>query len=911
MFRFLLVLLISLPSWVFSQSTIKGKLVDENGAAVKGALITIFNTELSTTSADDGSFELQNVPTGNQRIFVASEGHDLLKLASEITAGENQLSTITVLTENIRASETDLPTTSEGGSEDRDTDNGQVASALNAARDVFASAATFTFNAARFRLRGYDDDNNLTLMNGAPMTDLANGRNTYNLWGGLNDVMRSRETSYGLQPVNYNFGTLGSTVAIDSRASRQRKQLQVSYALSNRSYDNRLMLTYGTGLLKNGWSFAGSLSRRWADEAFVQGTFFDGYSGFIAAEKIINTKHAVALTGFASPSRAGRSAPAIQEVYDLAGSNYYNANWGYQNGVKRNASVRRNNQPIFILTHDWKIDDRANVLTSIHYSKGTVRQSGLDWLNAPDPRPDYYRNLPSFDPFFGENPAQFAIDRETRRQYFLNNPNQLQIQWDDLYAANYLSGDTARYILQDRVTDNRRAGFNTIYNRIINDHLTIASGLNYLNQRTENYTEVNDLLGAQFYPDINRFAQLQNNISSSQLANDLNNPGRVVKVGDRYGYDYIANISEVNAWMQGVWKFNRFDYFAAGQLTSNGFYREGKMKNGIFPTRSFGKSEVQRFFNYNIKGGTTFKYNGRNYLYANIALGTRAPYFEDVFVSPRSRNDVIANPRNVNFRSVEAGYLYRAPKMKAKVTGYLTQFKNETETKTFYHEDFRTFLNYSISKIAKRHVGLELALERNIGKGLSANAVAAIGQYYYSDRPEATITYDNQDTLVANKETVFFKNLRLGNGAQTAFTIGLNYRSKKFWFLNLNVNFFDNIYIDPNPSRRTATALELLDDGSPVREAILKQTRIDGQMTVDLFGGWSWRMNNKFKSLKRPTFIVLNLGVNNILNNTSFITGGFEQLRFDFSDRNVNKFPPRLNYGLGTNYFISVTYRMN
>jgi hypothetical protein len=56
-------------------------------------------------------------------------------------------------------------------------------------------------------------------------------------------------------------------------------------------------------------------------------------------------------------------------------------------------------------------------------------------------------------------------------------------------------------------------------------------------------------------------------------------------------------------------------------------------------------------------------------------------------------------------------------------------------------------------------------------------------------------------------------------------------------------------------------------------------------------------------------FLALNAGVNNILNNKSIITGGFEQLRFDVENKDVNKFPPRLFYAFGLNYFLSATIR--
>jgi hypothetical protein len=62
--------------------------------------------------------------------------------------------------------------------------------------------------------------------------------------------------------------------------------------------------------------------------------------------------------------------------------------------------------------------------------------------------------------------------------------------------------------------------------------------------------------------------------------------------------------------------------------------------------------------------------------------------------------------------------------------------------------------------------------------------------------------------------------------------------------------------------------------------------------------------------MKKSTYLYFNLGVNNITNNKDFITGGFEQLRFDFDDRRVDKFPNRYSYAFGINYFASVTFRM-
>lgn len=122
-------------------------------------------------------------------------------------------------------------------------------------------------------------------MNGAVVTDLANGRVEFNIWSGLNDVVRSRDNSLGLSPANFAFGGIGGGSSIDSRASKQRKQFSISYASSNRVYDNRLVVTYGSGVSAKGWSYSVSGSRRWADEGYIPGTFYDGTSFFGSVEK--------------------------------------------------------------------------------------------------------------------------------------------------------------------------------------------------------------------------------------------------------------------------------------------------------------------------------------------------------------------------------------------------------------------------------------------------------------------------------------------------------------------------------------------------------------------------------------------------------------------------------------------------
>jgi hypothetical protein len=78
---------------------------------------------------------------------------------------------------------------------------------------------------------------------------------------------------------------------------------------------------------------------------------------------------------------------------------------------------------------------------------------------------------------------------------------------------------------------------------------------------TENYKKVDDLLGADFYVDVNQFAVRDFPDSFSVAQNDLNNPNRILKVGDKWGYNYESHIHRPGLFGQAMFKYNHIDFF--------------------------------------------------------------------------------------------------------------------------------------------------------------------------------------------------------------------------------------------------------------------------------------------------------------------------------------------------------------
>ena len=801
-----------------------------------------------------------------------------------------------------------------------DADAYDISSLLQGSRDIYVSTAGFTFGSARYRIRGYDAENTLVMINGIPVNDPETGRAFFSTWGGLNDATRMTVGHSGIGVAREHFALIGGATNIVTRASEYSPTTRITYSNANRSYVHRAMFTHATGLQDNGWALTISGSRRSAEEGYVRGTFYDAWAYFLSAERRLGERHSVGLTAFGAPSRTGRPGVATQEVYDLAGDNFYNPNWGFQDGEVRNSRVNHYHTPHLILSHYWDPAPRTEITTSLSYAFGRGGSTALNWYDshasyddpdfhlAGDPRPDYYRWLPSYhthDPeTFGYLTNLWQTDERFRQinwdwLYNANRKNLFAVANADGIPGNTVAGLRSKYIVEERRTDRNQLQFNTNLIHAFNETTTLSGGLNVSLAKTHQFKVMEDLLGGEWWLDIDQFAE--RDFADDQMAqNDLRNPNRLIRPGDRFGYDFTGNINQYSLFVQNEWVLPRWDFFAAATVSRTSFWRTGHMQNARFPDNSFGDSEKQHFTNFGLKGGATFKMTGRHYFTANAAYMTRAPFFRNAYVSSRVRDHVIDNLESETILSADVSYFIRSPRIKSRLTLFYTDFKDQTWSRSFYHEEFRTFVNYIMTGVDTRHMGVELGIDFQISSTLSSYLVAGTGDYFYNSRPTVTIARDNDFEVISDRRTVYLKNYKVGGMTHSAASAGLRYDSPRYWFAGLNGNIFGDIYIDINPDRRTSEAVQHLVSSDPQWEQLLGQEKMGHGITFDLFAGKSWRIRYDY-------FLNLNVSVSNLLNAKDLRIGGFEQLRYDSHD--PEKFASRYFYLYGRTYFINLAFR--
>tara|TARA_R110002111_G_scaffold252638_2_gene317596 strand:- start:7875 stop:10712 length:2838 start_codon:yes stop_codon:yes gene_type:complete len=917
---------------IVAQNTIiKGSVKDAiSFQTISNVTITIEGTEQTTLTDILGEFVFSsNVPLGEQVLRISKIGYETKRYPIVVNEGQTVNITDMTLDRGITENQ-DLFTISLSDDELNDDTSGadNISGLLSSSLDVFQRTAAFEFSSSFFRLRGLDSDNSSVLINGIEMNKLYNGRPQWSNWGGLNDMMRNQVLTSGLTPSEYTFGGVLGTSNIITRASKYRKGSRITYSSSNRSYTNRALASYASGLVEGGWSYAFMMGRRWGNEGYQDATLYDSNSFFASVEKKINDKHSINFTSIYAQNRRGKSSANTQEVYDLKGIKY-NEFWGNLDGEKRNSRIKEVEEPIIMLNHYWDISSKTSLNTNIGYQFGKIGNSRLDYPGGRNPSPSYYQDLPSN--FLEDGDLEGAYEAE---QQFINDG---QINWERIIDANLtnnLSGANAAYVLYEDRNDDKQLTLNTIFNTEINENVILNGGINYKKLDSENFAEIIDLLGSTTgVLNIDYFNQNQF---------DLNNPNQVALEGDKFRYNYNLYVNELSGFAQAQFKYNKIDFYLSGSIKKTDYQREGLYKNenqvfsegGVELDNSFGKGDKLEFTGVGAKAGLTYKFTGKHLLNINGGYITKAPSIRNTYTNSRESQDYVGKINGVNnpniditeekITSVDASYIFRSSIVKAKLTGFYTTIEDANEISFFFTQGSTTgFIQEVLSGVDKKHFGGELGIEAQVTPTIKLKGAASVGQYTYDNNPDLYVTSTSEDFIntqggdIINTSGVVstsnLKNYKIAGGPQTAYSVGFEYRDPDYWWFGATANFFDNTYVDVSPLSRSnefytdADGLPYNDYDPVVARGLLKQEKFDNYMVINLVGGKSWKIGDKY--------IGFFASVGNLLDK-QYKTGGYEQgRRADYralrDDVSLTKrvFGPKYWYGRGTNYFVNVYLR--
>ena len=950
----------------------KGVVVSrDNREPVSGVAIAIDGVAVNTTTNEKGEFIIEGLAPGQYQVrFEALDFEDLelmVRVKELVHDMQNVYMIPTTMTVVDASAFAELDTDVESSG-----DSQSMPSTLSASKDIFNNIASYRFSEMRFNVRGYDSQYQDVYLNGIRFNDALTSYGPWSLWSGLNDATRNQESTSGLNMSDYGLGGVAGTTNINARASQLRKGFRASVVNSTQMYRFRAMVSYASGQLDNGWSYGFTLSTRQGGNGYVDGVYYNAYGYFFSAEKVFNSNHRLAATIMGAPTQRGAQQASTQEAYDLWGDNYYNPNVGLQNGKERNTRVRRMHEPIAMLNYNWQISENTSLSVATSVRFGFNGYSALTWYKGEDPRPDYYRVMPSYygdrlerrmmlNKFAEANDMTLPftdVDLETDRMKYVEFAKNWDgyIDFDGLMQDNmmgeennqYGDGHRAVYMIEERHTDQIDYNFAAQLNHIFRGGSKLTAGVRARVNRTEYYSTVKDLLGGDYWLDVDKFAERDFGSNTLAYQNNMayyreHGHAQAVKEGDKYGYDYYAHVRQGQLWAMYEVAAGGFTANIGGEVGFSSLWREGLWEKGLFLNEnagdnrgmtSLGDSDKVNNLTYKVKANLSYRFSGAHSIEANATIMQNAPMFNNSFVSARTRNQITPGLSPERIYGFDVSYNLNTPWVRARLSAYYTQMMDQSKVISFYDDTQGSFTNFAMSGIDKRYMGVELGLSVPIAWGLSLQGAVSLGDYIYTSNPEFTQMIDNSATDIV-KSTVNWKGMKVESTPQTAINVGLNFRGPNNWYASVDFNYYDRLYLSMNPMYRTQyleNEIKRIYDWNnletgrqkayvvDVINGIRAQEELGDAYTLSASIGKNFRIKYKYT-------LGFSLQVNNILNNQTIRTGGYEQMRLNklsdpilFPDADgqmqivkkpttYTRFDSKYFYMNGLNYYLNVYFR--
>ena len=899
-------------SLAFSQHVSLRGSVSDGKTPLPEARIVVEGQEQHTVSDFRGEFELL-LPKGLYTLEVTAKGYLTKKMPVELLSAM-ELPTIVLEKENHTQAAQQMGNTISISDEQLDDEEGSpemISGFLQSSQDLYFRRAAYDFSSVFYRPRGYQSNAATVLVNGVTMNKVETGRPQWSNWGGLNDATRGQVITTGVGASESDFGGVFGNTSYTIAPSELRNGLRITGTATNRNYFGRGMVTYNTGTLPSGWGYMVSASYRGGNgKTFLvpntEGLVYQSYGASAAVEYKASPYFSTNLMGIFSYNNRGKSAPLTQETIALGGRNY-NPNWGYQAGELRNSKMKRIAEPLFVLSNTYH-KGNTKIAAHLGYQFGQVGDTRIQYVKSQNPDPSYYTNMPTYfynmyDEQTGEGDP-FAHHKAAQQIAYFRTHKQLD--WDRLYLANSLTGGESMFALNEDIIDTRTLTANVLGTTKITPNITFNGGISYQHIGTENYQQINDLLGGKYF--LNKSYYSGENYDTAENLR--------LGVGDKYQYYYKTRTQRAHVFGQLRFKYGRADFYVAGRVAHTDYEREGMFANNSVYTDSKGMSG-QRYFNtISTKAGLTYSITGRHILQFNTGYFEEAQPLNNVYVNIRNSNSILpARIHPENQITWDGSYIIRIPSFKARITGYATQIKHSSEKSYFFTQsrlgdESAGFLTQTMIDAEKLHFGMELGAEYDLTASWKASAVVSLNQYTYTNNP---LLFQSSDKRLVSEPIVsYLKDYHAGQAPEHVYSLGIEYQSPRYWWVALTANYFDKNYIGIAPSLRTEniyldpnTGSRYTDIDENTVRGLLRQEQLPGLFLLNATAGKSWRIKGNFLNVFAS--------VNNLLN-TQYKSNGFEQARKGdyqamIKDRKSGypTFGNKYFTGYGTSFYLNVT----
>ena len=821
-----------------AQANLSGFVKDDKGSVLAGANVYLSGTEMGSATSANGKYEIENIKSGNYTLIVSYLGYNTEKFELNLTGNTTkdvaltpsalEIEALQVTGTIIKDRKTPFPHSSLTADDlELRTASRDITAVMADAPGVYFTEGKGGAGDSRVYIRGFDQENSATLINGVPVNDMENGRMYWSNWDGMTDIASAIQIQKGLGATNLVAGQLGGTINIVSGAATARQGLGYKQEFGS---DNFLKTTFtaNTGLLDGGIALSALVAKKSWD-GYVDATWSEAYSYYFAAHKTFgNGKHTLDANILGAPQQHGqRDEDQIyteedwQSYADATGDDVrrlsphrYGSGWGnltkaeYESlndnyvghrgstdwahdvlfgGIMHTKQVgdsylintRTNyyHKPVYSLNWKWNVDESSSLSTTFYGSKG--RGGGTGPLNTRDT-------------YMGDEVDTDSLGNPIDSYYKYFNPAEMgdgskQIDWTQVIANNqqwsvnsefdttYSSSmHRSKRIIRASVNHHDWTGVLSTYNRRLTDNLNFTTGLDIRSYAGEHYREVVNLLGGDYY--VHHYAKAGETGSE-----------RMRGVGGLIDYHNTGYHDWYGGWSQLEYASSAFSVVASGARSVSRYQRQEQYNE----TEGDEFSKVLIFPGSALKLGLNYNLNDNINIFFAGGQMSKAPKFSNAYLA--YSNTPNTGAKNEEITSMDLGVTYRSDLFDVTTTYYMNTWKDKSIV-IYDAPDI-----YNITGLSANHSGLELEADVRPMDLLSVEAALSFGNWKWGENVDGTFSSDYDRTNTTDV-TLYTDGLMVGYQPQTQMSMGLNLFPMPGLMLNTSFRYNDNFYAGFSPS---------------------------------------------------------------------------------------------------------------
>ncbi len=176
----------------------------------------------------------------------------------------------------------------------------------------------------------------------------------------------------------------------------------------------------------------------------------------------------------------------------------------------------------------------------------------------------------------------------------------------------------------------------------------------------------------------------------------------------------------------------------------------------------------------------------------------KAPLFDAVFIN--YVNEINEGAKNEKTVAFEVGYGYRSKKLAANINAYYTNWRDKFFRRGIRQPDGE-FYSANIEGVNALHTGIEADFLWEPTSNIEITGMASLGDWIWqNDLDNVPIFNDNEEQI--GTVDLFIADLKVGDAAQTAFALGLNYEMLSGFKMGVDWNYYDNLFAQYDPTGR-------------------------------------------------------------------------------------------------------------